>query len=866
MAIEKALYEAPQGVAMMDAADDALEIEIVDPESVTIGMGDMEIVIEPGEDEDEFGANLAEELDDDILAGISDDLLEAYDTDLGSRADWENTLKDGLELLGLKIEDRNEPWEGAFGVYHPLLAEAVVKFQSETIVETFPPQGPVKTIVLGEETREKNEAAARVREDMNYQLVCKMTDYRSEHERMLWNLPIAGSAFKKTYYDPSLGRPVSQFVPAEDFVVSYGASDLTSAQRYTHKMKKSRNEVRKMQVSGFYRDVEMGDPVADRDDIADSKDSLGGYTSDSDDRYTLLEVHCELDLEGFEDEDKDGNETGIELPYIVTIDKGSNTVLSIYRNWREDDDQKKKRIHFSHYTYIPGFGFYGFGLIHLVGGFAKGATSILRQLVDAGTLSNLPGGFRTRGLRIKGGDMPIAPGEFRDVDVPVGTIRDNIMPLPFKEPSTVLYSLLENIVAEGRRFAAVSDVNVADMQPNAPVGSTLAVLERTLKTMTAIQSRVHAAMKHELYLLMGIMRDNAPAEYEYDARGDEGPLARQKDYGMVEVIPVSDPNASTMSQRIAQYQSALQLAQSAPQIYDLPLLHRQMIETLGIKNADKLIPATDDQEPMDPVSENMALLTGKPVKAFLHQDHDSHIESHMAFGQDPKIQEMLSLQGPGAQAKMAAGMEHINEHLAFKYRQQVEEQLGVQLPPPNQPLPEEAEASLSRLMADAGTKVLGINTQEIQAKQAQQRADDPVVQMQQHEMQVQMGELQRKMKKDEMDHQIDSTKLQIEAAKVDGQAATSKVDQAFKAKKALMEQELETAKATDASTNSRVDQAYKAKSSLMNNELEKERLTTQDRQKRVDQAFKAKEALLKDERERIKMNIDITKPQKGGDV
>lgn len=865
MAVEKALYGAPQGLNGSAIAEEALEIEIVDPESVTISTGDMEMTIMPGEeDELEFGANLAEELEDDVLGEIADTLLEAYDTDLDSRADWENTLKDGLELLGLKIEDRNEPWEGAFGVYHPLLAEAVVKFQSETIVETFPPQGPVKTLILGEETREKTDSAKRVKEDMNYQLVCKMTDYRSEHERLLWNLPIAGSAFKKTYFDPALDRAVSQFVPAEDFVVSYGASDLVSAQRYTHKMKKARNEVRKMQVSGFYRDVELGDPVADRDDIADSKDSLGGYTSDSDDRYTLLEVHCELDLEGFEDTDKEGDETGIELPYIVTIDKGSNTVLSIYRNWREEDEKKLKRIHFSHYTYIPGFGFYGFGLIHLVGGFAKGATSILRQLVDAGTLSNLPGGFRTRGLRIKGGDMPIAPGEFRDVDVPVGTIRDNIMPLPFKEPSIVLYQLLENIVAEGRRFAAVSDVNVADMQPNAPVGSTLAVLERTLKTMTAIQARVHAAMKHELYLLMTIMRDNAPAEYEYDAHGKEGAQARANDYSMVEVIPVSDPNASTMSQRIAQYQSALQLAQSAPQLYNLPLLHRQMIETLGIKNAEKLVPIEDDHVPMDPVSENIAALTGKPLKAFIHQDHEAHIAAHMAFGQDPKVQQMLEMQGPAGAAVLAAGMAHLNEHLAFNYRSQIEQQLGVALPAPDQPLPNETEVQLSKLIAEAGGRVLGINTQEIQAKQAQQRAQDPVVQMQVQEMQLQQGELQRKMKKDEMDHQIDSTKLQIEAAKIDGQAASTRVDQAFKAKKTLLDQELDKAKHIDGLGNIKVDQAYKAKSSLLNNELEKERLATQAKQKRVDQAFKAKEALMKDERERLKMRADTIKSQTGG--
>lgn len=768
MAVEKALYEAPVGIPE-DAMDEAIEIEIVDPEEVSIGIGDMELTIVPGEDGADHNANLAEQLDENTLQQISDELLEAYDTDLESRADWEDTYYDGLELLGLKIEDRSEPWEGAFGVYHPVLAEAVVKFQAETIVETFPAQGPVKTKLLGAYSREKTESANRVREDMNYMLTDGMPDYRSEHERVLWNLPIAGSAFKKVFFDPSLDRPVAQFIPAEDFIVSYGASSLESAQRYTHRMKRSKNEVRKMQVSGFYRDVELGDPVADNDDVSRRKDELGGYNASQDDRFTLLEIHCDLDIEGFEDTDKNGDPTGIEIPYVVTIEKGTGEVLSIYRNWDEADTNKRRLNHFTHYTYVPGFGFYGFGLIHLIGGYAKGATSIMRQLVDAGTLSNLPGGFRTRGMRIRGGDTPIAPGEFRDVDVPTGTIRDNIMPLPYKEPSQVLSGMLNQIVDEARRFAAMADVQVSDMQANSAVGSTLAILERQLKTMTAVQARVHAAMKVEFKILKRIVSEMAPESYEYDALGDEPMGARRMDYATTDIIPVSDPNASTMAQRVAQYQSLLQLAQQSPDLYDLPKLHRQMIEVLGVKNANELVPDKTDIKPMDPVTENMAMLQGKPVKAFAYQDHEAHIAAHMAAAQDPKLQEMLK-NDPKAQMKMMAGQEHINEHLAFAYRQQLEEQLGVPLPDYDadngESLPEEAEIALSRLVAEAAQKLLGKNQQEAQAKQAEQAQNDPVIQMQQKELQLQEGELQRKMQKDQMDHQIKLAQVQIDAARV----------------------------------------------------------------------------------------------------
>jgi hypothetical protein len=776
MAVEKAMYGAPMGLEEEAMNEEPVEVEIAveDPESVEFSINGEEIFeIEAGDAGDEIAhnANLAEYIDEDQLGVIADDLLEAYATDIESRAEWEETYYDGLELLGLKIEDRSEPWEGAFGVYHPLLAEAVVKFQSETIVETFPAQGPVKTKILGATNREKEESAARVREDMNFALTDGMPDYRSEHERLLWNLPIAGSAFKKVFYDASLERPVAQFIGAEDFVVSYGATSLDTAQRYTHRMKCTKNELRKMQVSGFYKECDLGDPVADEDDIQRRKNELGGYDAARDDRYTVLEVHCELDIDGFEDLDKEGEPTGIELPYVVTILKDSGKILSIYRNWDEMDDKKRKLVHFADYKYIPGFGFYGFGLIHLIGGFAKGATSIMRQLVDAGTLANLPGGFRTRGLRIRGGDTPIAPGEFRDVDVPTGTIRDNIMPLPYKEPSTVLAGLLDKIVGEARRFASMADIQVADMSANTPVGSTLAILERQLKVMTAVQARVHAAMKGEFKILKKIMAELAPVDYEYDAQGDEGFAARQRDYSNVEIIPVSDPNASTMSQRVAQYQAAMQLAAQSPDLYDLPLLHRQMIETLGIKNAAELVPDKDDIKPCDPMTENMNMLQGKPVKAFAYQDHEAHIKAHQAFADDPKIQQVVQAQGEAAAIKIAALHAHIAEHVAFAYRAKVEMELGVPLPAydEEQKLDQEQELAISRLVAEAAPRITGKHQQEEKTKAEQAQAQDPVIQMQQKELQLQEQELQRKVQKDQMDYDIKLKNLVLEGYRVESQ-------------------------------------------------------------------------------------------------
>jgi len=767
MAIEKSLYQAPVGLEQLAAEEPTeIEIEIEDPESVSIGVDGMPILkIEKDEDEDEFNANLAEELDSGALAQLAGDLTGDFDEDISARKDWIQTYVDGLELLGMKIEERAEPWEGACGVYHPLLSEALVKFQSETIMETFPAQGPVKTQLIGKETPEKKDAAARVQQDMNYQLLEKMPEYRPEHERMLWGLGLAGNAFKKIYYDPSLERQVAMFIPAEDIVVPYGASSLESAERVTHVMRKTENELRRLQVAGFYRDIDLGSPENNLDEVEKKIAEKMGFKATSDDRYKILEMHVDLDLPGFEHKDEDGEPTGIALPYVVTLEKGTQEILAIRRNWNPDDETHQKRQHFVHYGYVPGFGFYCFGLIHLVGAFAKSGTSLIRQLVDAGTLSNLPGGFKARGLRVKGDDTPIAPGEFRDVDVPSGTIKDNLMPLPYKEPSQVLYSLLGTIVEEGRRFASAGDMKVSDMSANAPVGTTLAILERTLKTMSAVQARIHYSMRQEFKLLKAIIRDYTPESYPYEPEeGDRS--AKQSDYDQVDVIPVSDPNAATMAQKIVQYQAVLQLAQGAPQIYDMPQLHRQMLDVLGIKNAQKLIPLNDDMKPVDPVSENMAAITNKPLKAFIYQDHQAHITTHVAFMQDPKIAAMIG-QSPNGQALMASLQAHIAEHLGFAYRRQVEEQLGITLPMPDEEkgLPEEVEVELSRLVAEGAQRVLGINQAEIQAQQAQQAAQDPVVQMQQQDMMIKGAEVERKKAKDQADIMLRAKQLELEEFK-----------------------------------------------------------------------------------------------------
>ena len=789
MAIDKALNQAPLGLSeMVEDMEPAIEIEIEDPESVSIKAGDLEIVLEKEDMDDEFNENLAENLEDDILTELAGDLLGEYQSDIDSRKDWVQTYVDGLELLGLKIEERTEPWPGACGVYHPLLSEAIVKFQSETIMETFPAAGPVKTSILGQETQERIEAAQRVKEDMNYQLTEVMVEYRPEHERMLWGLGLSGNAFKKVYFDPNLGRQVSLFVPAEDIVVPYGASSLETSERVTHVMRKTKNELRKLQVMGFYKDVELDDPTDTLDEIEKKIAEQMGFKASQDDRYKLLEMHVYLDLPGYEDKDEKGKETGIALPYVVTIEKGTETVLAIRRNYHADDPNKQKRDHFVHYGYVPGFGFYCFGLIHLIGAFAKSGTSILRQLVDAGVLSNLPGGFKTKGLRVKGDDTPIAPAEFRDVDVASGTIKDNIMTLPYKEPSQVLYTLLGTIVDEGRRFASAADLKVSDMSSQSPVGTTLAILERTLKVMSAVQARVHYAMKQEFKLLKNIIRDYTPEDYEYDPV--EGPpRAKRSDYDMVEVLPVSDPNSATMSQKVVQYQAALQLAQSAPQLYDLPLLHRQMLEVLGIRNASKLVPIEDDLKPTDPVSENMDALNEKPLKAFIYQDHAAHITVHMTMLQDPVTMQILQ-QNPKAQSISAAFMAHIMEHFAFQYRKNIEDKLGVPYPDPNEEMSEDMEVEISRLAAAGAQKLLQANQAMMAQQQAQQAAQDPIVQMQQQELQLKAAEVQRKAAKDQMDAQLRmqqqqieqqriATQTEVEGAKLGAQIAKDKTQKEF---------------------------------------------------------------------------------------
>jgi len=770
MAISKGLYAAPEGLDQIDNAAPEIEIEIEDPESVSIGMDGLEIDLKPAkETADTFDANLAEYIDADVIDSLGAELVEEFDKDIGDRKDWMQTYVDGLKLLGLKYEERTEPWNGACGVFHPMLTESVVRFQSEAMMETFPAQGPVKTQIVGAVDRMREEAAARVREDMNYQLTEVMTEYRPEHEKMLWSLPITGSAFKKVYYDPAKGRQVAVFIPAEDIVVPYGASSLEGAERVTHVMRKTKNEITKLMEAGFYMDVDIGEPTHQLDDIEKQKAEEMGLSALHDDRFRLLEMNVDLDLKGFEHTNKKGEMTGIALPYVITVEKGTNQILAIRRNWYEGDKLHLKRQHFVHYQYIPGFGFYGYGLIHLIGGYAKSATMLIRQLVDAGTLSNLPGGLKSRGLRIKGDDTPIAPGEFRDVDVPSGSIRDNILPLPYKEPSQVLYSLFQNIVQEGRAFASSGDMKVSDMGSQAPVGTTLAILERTLKVMTAVQSRLHFAMKQEFKLLKVIIADYCPEDYDYEPV-DARRSARKEDYDMVDVIPVSDPNAATMAQKIVQYQAVLQLAQTAPQLYNLPVLHRQMIEILGIKNASKLVPIEDDAVPQDPVQENQNLLIGKPVKAFIQQNHEAHIQVHMAAMQNPKIMQLMQM-NPQAQAIQAAAMAHINEHIAFEYRKQVEMQLGTPLPgeEANKEISPEMADQIAMMSAKASAILLQRDQQEAKQQQAQQQMQDPIVQMQMQELQLKQGELKLKQQKMQTEAAAKADQLEIERARIESQ-------------------------------------------------------------------------------------------------
>jgi hypothetical protein len=776
MAIDKALYQAPKGLDQIGAEEEPLEISIEDPESVTISQGDFTLEMKKIEDEEGFDKNLAEDMDERVLAELAGNLIGDFETDVDSRKDWIKTYVDGLELLGMKLEERMEPWPGACGVYHPLLSEAVVKFQAETMMETFPASGPVKTKIIGKETPEKKQAAERVQEDMNYQLTEVMTEYRPEHERMLWGLGLAGNAFKKVYVDVQLDRQVSMYCPAEDVVVPYGASNLQSAERVTHVMRKTENEVRRLQHEGFYRDVDLGTPVQMMDEVEKKIAEKLGFRATEDNRFKLLEMHVEIDLEGYEHKDDDGEPTGIALPYVVTIEKGTGEVLAIRRNWDPDDRTHQKRQHFVHYPYIPGFGFYAFGLIHLVGAFAKSGTSILRQLVDAGTLSNLPGGFKTRGLRSKGDDTPISPGEWRDMDVPSGNMRDNIMPLPYKEPSQVLAALLAQIIDEGRKFAGAVELQTSDMSAQAPVGTTLAILERQLKTMSAVQARIHYAMRQEFRLLKGIIRDYTPPEYSYEPE-EGGRGVKQSDYDQVDVIPVSDPNAATMAQKVVQYQAALQLAQTAPQLYDLPLLHRQMLDVLGIKNYQKLVPIDDDMKPRDPVTENMNVLRNKPVKAFVYQDHQAHIAVHMAAMQDPKIQSIVGMNPQMAQALQAAMMAHVFEHLGMEYRKQVEQTMGQTLPPYNDEKDEvemspEMEIRVSQMAAQASQQLLQQNMQQAQQQKNQKMAQDPLIQMQQQELQLKMQDLQRKSQKDMADIQLKQEQIDVERTRIEAQQET----------------------------------------------------------------------------------------------
>ncbi len=762
MAVERAITAEtlPGGEALTIE-----EIEIEFPDDTTAEEDeDGGVIVTFGKDVMEMGIaeavghsdNLVPFMEDGELAMLGSELLSQFDADKQSRADWERAYVKGLEYLGTRFEERTMPWAGACGVYHPILSEAAMRFQSNAIMEIFPASGPVRTEVIGKLTDAKAKQATRVEDDMNYITTEVMSEYRAETERLLFNLALAGCAVRKVYFDPVLKRPAALFVPAEDFVVSYGASDLNSCPRYTQVIRLPKNEIRKLQVAGLYADVDLPDPSPEASDLEAAKDRIENEVRvwEYDDRLTLLEMHVDLDLAGFEDPD------GIALPYVVTLLKSTGEVLAIRRNWDERDVTKKKTVHFAVYNYLPGMGFYGFGLIHLIGGIAKSATGILRQLVDAGTVSNLPGGLKARGLRIKGDDSPIQPGEFRDVDVPGGSIKDNIAFLPYKEPSGVLYQLLGTIVEEGRRFASISEMDVGDMKQDAPVGTTLAMLERSQKVMSAVQARLHASMKQEFKILANVVRDYMPAEYPYEVEGD---ASRAEDYSdVIDVIPVSDPNATTMAQRIMQYQAALQLAQGQPTIYDMPALHRRMIYTLGIKDADQIIPDKKEIKPADPVSENMNLLNGKPVKAFAYQDHDAHLAVHMSAMQDPMIQQLVG-QSPNASAIQAATMAHIQEHIAFAYRKRIELQLGVPLPKEGEALPEDVEAQLSPLLAQAAQRVLQQSQAQAAQQQAQQNAQDPVIQMQQQDLQIKQMEVQRKIQKDQTEAQIATAMLQRDA-------------------------------------------------------------------------------------------------------
>ena len=753
--MDSGLYAPPTGIPQAAEQETAYEIEVVDPDAVS----EEEAMLlasfsdeAQAEEETGFSDNLVEQLDEPTIAILASELTHDIDNDRNSRADWEKLYIDGIKLLGLKREPRTSPWPGASDVNHPMITEAMVRFQSEMITETFPAAGPTKAKIIGKETPKKKEASERVITDMNYMLTERMPEFRGEHERLLFGLPGCGAGFKKVYYDPSKGRPVSEYVQAGDVLLPYGVSGARASHRVTHVMRKTENEIRRLQYTGFYRDVELTLPVKNIDEIRQAMDEEIGMNDLNDEFYTLYECCVDLDLKGFEDTDEDGP-TGVALPYVVTLIRDTNIILSVRRNWKEDDALKQRRQHFVQYDYIPGFGPYGFGLFHLIGSFANSATGTMRQLMDAGTLSNLPGGLKSRGLRIKGEDQPIEPGEFRDVDIGGGTIKDNILPLPYKEPSQTLFNLLQMIIEEGRRFASTADMQVSDMSAQAPVGTVLALIERQLKVLTAVQGRTHNSLTQELKLIKQLVVDNIADDPEYDYEPETGsPPARREDYAMVDVVPVSDPNASTLAQRVVQYQAVIQLAQMAPQIYDLPQLHRGMLDVLGIKNADKLVALPDDLRPVDPVSENMAVLKAKPVKAFLHQDHESHIRVHMSAMQDPIIMKLLG-QNPQAPMLMAAMQAHVAEHVGYAYRQKIEQQLGMPMPAEGEKLSPELEVALSGMMAQAAQQVLMQSQQKAAAEQAAQQAKDPVLQMQQKELEIKAKTVE-----------IADTKMKLDAA------------------------------------------------------------------------------------------------------
>jgi hypothetical protein len=772
-----------------------LSISIDNPDSVAIATEDGGMIIDFDPESENviqsgFNANLADLMSEDDLNVLGGDLISQYQADKDSRSEWEETYVKGLDQLGLKIEERTTPWAGACGVFHPMLSEAVIRFQSQSIAEMFPAQGPVRTKIVGKITEDKTKQAGRVQDYLNFLLTYQMSEYRTETEKMLFSLPLAGSAFRKVYYDPNLERPASLFVPAEDVVVNYGASDLETCQRATHVMHKSTNEIRKSQVAGFYRDIDIPEPSDNQSDIRKKYDEMTGEsnTYNFDDRHTLLEMQVDLDLKGFEDM-ANGEMTGIALPYVVTIDYPSGTILSIRRNYYENDPKKLRRMHFVHYQYLPGLGFYGFGLIHMVGGLAKSATSILRQLVDAGTLSNLPGGLKARGLRVKGDDTPIMPGEFRDVDVPGGAIRDNITFLPYKEPSQTLYQLLQNIVEEGRRFASMNDMKVSDMNNQAPVGTTLALLERNMKVMSAVQARLHASMRKEFEILVGIVKDFTEPSYPYEM--DEEEFIKVEDFDeRVDVLPVSDPNASTMAQRIMQYQAAMQLATTAPQIYNMPELHRQMLETLGIRNVEDIIPDTDDIKPVDPVTAVQNLINGQPVKAFPFQDHDAHIETIVAAQQNPEVAASIE-QSPNAQSIVANASAYVNQHLTMKFRKQVEREMGIELPPEGEAIPPDVEKRISELVAEAAQRVAITSQAKEQQERIAQQQQDPLLQMKEREVAVKEADVQRKiaesaarlqldaekaMNRDDIERERIQSQEQIAGAKIGQQVASDLLD------------------------------------------------------------------------------------------